>query len=88
MCDICKNFVITGSESHGQHHHKMCPRYKTEKFPYLFYYEDAVDCWIPVPDKLENIISVSDNMDVGEFIEIKFNRVDLTDREYDNLPEN
>ena len=58
-----------------------------ERKPRLFYYEEAVDSWIPAPDKVENIIIASEQMDDQEEIEIRFKRFDLTDEEYDNLPE-
>lgn len=82
----CKNFACVGPESFSVHHHVSCPKYKTEKNPFLFYYEDAINGWIPAPEKIENIIGVED-MDELELFEIKFKRVDMTDEQFDNLPE-
>lgn len=70
----------------GKHHHEDCPKYATEKFPYLLYYEDTVDGWVITPEYLENIV-VTDQLDVGEEQEIRFKRVDMTDKEHDELPE-
>ena len=57
-----------------------------EKKPRLFYWEEAEDCFTPVPDKIENIVDV-DMLDDGETQEIQFKRVDMTDDEFNNLPE-
>ena len=55
------------------------------KRPYLFYYEEAIDNYAPVPDKVENMIS-TDNLEVGDEQEIRFKRIDLTDAEYEAIP--
>lgn len=70
----------------GKHHHPNCTGYDEETFVYLFYYEEAESCWIPAPCKVENIISASDQLENGERMEIDFKRVDMTDKEFDNLP--
>ncbi len=67
-------------------HHHDCPKYKTEKIGRLFYWEEAVSSYCPVPDKVENIIS-EDNLSDGETNEIKFKRIDMTQHDFDNLPE-
>jgi len=60
----------------------------TEKKPRLFYYEEAVDAWIPAPDNLENIIALDSHFGSDkEVIEIKFKRLDLSDLEMEALPE-
>jgi len=87
-CDVCISMAVTGPESFGQHHNKRCPKYKTERFPYLFYYEESENCWIPVPDEINNIIDVSQALDEDEKIEIQFRRSDFTDAEFDSLPVN
>jgi hypothetical protein len=86
MCDCLARMAGYYPDSFGNHHHKNCDRYKTEKFPYLFYYEDAVDSWVPMPDKLENFMLAEDQPDIEE-IEVRFKRVDMTDEEFDALPE-
>lgn len=85
MCE-CMTWAGYGPESWGKHHHINCPKHKTEKFPYLFYYEEAESAWIPVPEKVENMISAEDQLEDGEKIEIEFKRVDMTDEEIVNLP--
>lgn len=85
-CDDCKGMVITTLTDLGEHHHRMCPKYRTEKFTHLFYYEDAVNAWVPAPDKIEEIISATDQLEEGDTIEIQFKRVDMTDEEIDSLP--
>ena len=83
----CKGlFTITTLSDHGEHHHRMCPKYRTEKFPQLFYQEGAVDAWIPAPDRVDEIISVEDQLHDGDTLEIEFKRFDMTDEEMDNLP--
>lgn len=57
------------------------------KKPRLFYYEEAVSAWIPAPERVENIIDVDCLDHDGTSFEIDFKRIDMTDREYDNLPE-
>lgn len=85
MCD-CRNFALTSISDLGQHHHIKCPEYGTEKFTYLFYYSDGFDAYIPASETTENVIDVMD-FDVGEEREIKFKRVDMTDKEYDEMPD-
>ena len=69
-------------------HRHGCPVRKGVQFPRLFYYEDAVDAWIPAPDDIESIISVEDQLcEHGDTIEIQFKRYDMTDSQIDNLPE-
>ena len=86
MCDCLKTMAGYYPESFGEHHHKECPKYKTEKFTHLFYYEDSINAWAPAPDKIEHIISASDQLEEGDTIEIQFKRVDMTDEEIDSLP--
>jgi len=85
-CECINMCLPEGPESMGMHHNKMCPEYKAKKYPYLFYYEEAVDSWIPAPDKTEHIIATEDQLEDGEKIEIEFKRVDMTDDEYDSMP--
>lgn len=57
-----------------------------EKKPRLFYMEEAVGAWIPAPDHIDNIFDVNDLLD-GEEFGIQFKRFDMTDEEFDSLPE-
>ena len=68
-------------------HHTHCPQYKTEKKPRLFYFEEAESCWAPVPELIENIVALEQFSYHGEKIDIRFKRADMTDEEYDNMPE-
>jgi hypothetical protein len=68
-------------------HHSACPLYKTEKHPRLFYYEEAEDCWTPAPDMVDCLVSLDSFSGHGDTIEIDFKRIDMTDEEYDNMPE-
>ena len=56
------------------------------KKPRLFYYEESIPAWSPVPDKVENIIS-TDCLADGETITIEFKRKDMTDSEFATIPE-
>ena len=87
MCDCLARMAGYYPESFGEHHHKECPKYKTEKFPQLFYEEDGLNAWVPAPDRIDNILVVADQFDEGEVIKIAFKRFDMTDEEMDSLPE-
>lgn len=50
-----------------------------EKKPILFYYEDALDCWIPADN-----LSAYDHEEVGEF-ELRFKVVWMNQTEFDAL---
>ena len=82
----CENFCIEKLADIGQHHHKNCPNYGTQKHPYLFYHCDGQDAWIPASEMLENTIDVA-NLEDKEEYEVRFKRLDLTDKEYDEMPE-
>lgn len=56
------------------------------KKPRLFYWEEAIDRWVPVPKETEYIIN-TDCLGDGDVEEIQFKRVDMTDEEFDALPE-
>lgn len=68
-------------------HHPECPLHKTEKHPRLFYYEEAEDCWTPAPDKVDCIVPIDGFAGPEDRIEISFKRLDMTDEEFYNLPE-
>jgi hypothetical protein len=58
------------------------------KKPRLFYYEEAENCWCPVPDKVDGqLVCTADQLEDGESMEVCFKRVDMTDEEFDNLPD-
>ena len=80
----CLNMAGIGRESFGKHHHKTCDGYATEKYPYLFFYDNSVDDWIII-DELDDYVSGARNG--GDSIEVELKHVDLTDKEVDELPE-
>lgn len=56
--------------------------------PRLFYYEDSLDAWIPAPDSVEEILDIESRFtEDKEELAIRFKRLDMTDEEMDNLPE-
>lgn len=59
----------------------------SKKTPRLFYWEDAEDAWCPVPDRIDEIITVEGFMDDGEEVEIRFKCVFMTDEEFAAIPE-
>ena len=87
MCE-CTGWAGYGEQSFGQYHHINCPKYKTEKYPRLFYYEEGEGFWAPVPNKVDgNLIDTSCQLEDGEEMEVMFRRKDMTDYEFANLPE-
>lgn len=60
---------------------------KQRKKPRLFYYEEGVDAWTPAPKNLSSILDVNSHFSSdGDICEIKFKRIDLTDKEFSELP--
>ena len=57
------------------------------KKPRLFYWEDAVDCWTPVYEGMLEVILDEQIEKDGEIFQLALKRSDMTDEEYDNLPE-
>lgn len=88
MKSCCSHFCMPdGERSAGRNHHKRCPNYETEEFPYLMYYEEAIDAWTFAPDKVDGqLIVTEDQLEDGEDMEVRFKRVDLTDKEFDEIP--
>ena len=82
----CLNYCAR-RESDATSHHPDCPLYKTEKRPRLFYYEEAENCWAPVPENVEEILDVSLFMHHDDTMEIRFKRYDMTDEEFCNMEE-
>lgn len=64
------------------------PRDPNVKYPRLFYWEDAEDCWCPAEGlEVDNIISTDSFFSAGEINEIRFKREDMTDAEFEAIPE-
>lgn len=57
------------------------------KKPRLFYYEIALDAWIPVPEKTNEMVNTDLFESEEERLEIEFKCVYMTDEEFDNLME-
>lgn len=55
--------------------------------PRLFYYEEAVGGYVPVPNLVENLVDVDSQLTDGETLEVVFKRIDMTDKEFDELPD-
>lgn len=88
LCE-CISWARIPDLPHGNHHHARCQKYQTEKFPYLMYYEEAIDAWTFAPVELGNIIDAESHFCAGddEIVRISFKRADLTDAEVAALPE-
>ncbi len=66
------------------------PQVNEEKKPHLFYFEDAVNAWVPVPVETEKAILAEfwdGCLDEGDEIELQIRRHDMTDAEFDAIPE-
>ena len=64
------------------------PKDANGKRPRLFYYEEAEDAWCPAEGlEVDNILGVDLFLADGEVIEIEFKRQDMTDEEFDAIPE-
>ena len=65
----------------------MCGPIEHKK-PRLFYYEEAVEGFVPVENnEISGIIYVDQFGLDGEVIDLQFKRIDMTDTEFDNMPE-
>lgn len=59
-----------------------------QKKPRLFYYDEAAEGFIPVENnEVSGIIDVDQFHGDGNVIELKFKRIDMTDTEFNNMPE-
>ncbi len=56
------------------------------KYPRLFYWEEAVDAYVPAPGIVMGILEPT-QLDDGEVADIRFKRIDMTDEEFENLPD-
>ena len=87
ICE-CAKWARTPEEPHGQHHHGRCPKYATDTVPWLVCYDPAFDAWTLAPDNVvDNVFDFPDSMERGSEVEIRFKRVDMTDKEINELPE-
>ena len=66
----------------------MCDSGDMPKKPRLFYWEEAEDAWCPAEGlSVDQIIEASQIFHDGEISMVQFKRVDMTDEEYDAIPE-
>lgn len=54
--------------------------------PRLFYWEEGIGAWCPVPEHTDHLLDVDDLCE-REVREIKFKRMDMTDEEFENIQE-
>lgn len=81
-CECSSKRLMFGFDTpKGSKHHNECPLLQS----YLFYWEDAVNAWVPAPDDLASIIG-TENIDPGEISEIRFCHFRMTEKEYSELP--
>lgn len=83
MCE-CTTWARTGPQDGGEHHHKRCPKYATEKYPRLFYYEEGFNAWVPWIEGYDYFGMMTEH---GDTLELDFKRLDMTDKEIAELPE-
>ena len=57
-----------------------------KKKKYLFYYEEAVNAWIPCPDEIESIVSIDEFEHEEDDKEVIFKVFWMTKEEFNNLP--
>ena len=58
------------------------------KKPRMFYWEEVCDAWCPVPAIVDGELIVSeDQLEDGDELNVRFKRVDMTDEEFNALPE-
>lgn len=82
-CD-CIYWCRTTPMNIDEHHHPDCPKYQTENFPRLFYWDECMDAWVLAPDLITAI--VGDDTQEQHF-SIKFKWHDMTDQEVADLPQ-
>lgn len=67
----------------------MCDSGDFPKKPRLFYWEEAEDAWCPAQIVFDDnyIEAELSNLDDGETRAIRIKRIDMTDAEYEAMPE-
>lgn len=56
------------------------------KKPRLFEYSEGEDCWLPASESAADIVSLDELLD-GEEVSVRFKRIDMTDDEFNSMPE-
>ena len=67
----------------------MCDSGDMPKKPRLFYYEEAENAWLPASLALEDNYAEAEltMLEDGEVRELRIKRIDMTDAEYEAMPE-
>ena len=78
-CNYCNKLTFDNDEGDCEicGFSRVTPEHLVKK-PYLFYWEDAVDAWVPL---------TGDVLVAGEVREVKIKRTDMTEEEFNNLKE-
>lgn len=84
-----RNEVYAWLERQCERELTMCDSGEADKKPRLFYYEEAENCWMPAALAIEENfaeeeLSMLDNEEVKD---IRIKRIDMTDAEYESMPE-
>ena len=58
-----------------------------QKKPRLFYYEETCEGFVPIiENEIPGIIDIDRFDNDGEVIELQLKRIDMTDKEFENIP--
>ena len=81
--------LLSPAAGNAQRRIDMCDSGEAEKKPRLFYWEEAEDAWLPASLAIEDNFAEAEMsmLTDGEEKEIKIKRVDMTDAEYEAMPE-
>src|SRR3990167_10652457 len=71
---LCYANEMDFATAKDKRHHPGCPLHKTQKYPRLFYYEEAEECWTPATNEVDCIISLESFMGHDDRMEIIFKR--------------
>lgn len=84
-CHECS--AAAGGHAPVHHVGPPCSQSKEEvKKPRLFYHEESENAYCPVVENMDWAIDI-DSLEDGETVDIRFKRLDMTDEEFDALPE-
>lgn len=89
LCAVDDILSITAarSETAAPKYH-LPPKDENGKRPRLFYYEEAENAWCPAEGlEVDNILGIDLFLYDGNEIEIQFKRQDMTDEEFNAMPE-
>lgn len=89
QCQWCfTKHMILGEATPSASRYILPPLDANGKRPRLFYWEETESCWCPAEGlEVDNIISVDTFISDGDVEKISFKRQDMTDAEFDAIPE-